>query len=144
MNIGRIFRDSEPGGPVVDPSDHRLISGTPESMAGARRELQRNQHNARIARAKTEIPRSELEFGPRWIEHVASPNGDRYKPFGGVADYSEGINFFYFTADGDAVMLERIGSRREFEEQQAARDQRRADRAAAQKERWDRIKAGVR
>jgi len=139
MKLGSIFRD--PSGPVVDPADRRLSTGTPESQAEARREYQRHQANAAIVRAKTEIPRSELEFGQRWIEHVA--NGDRYKVFGGVADYSDGIDVYYVTADGNAIMLERIGSRKQEEDLRAAREQRRAAKQAEQRERWAQIKAGA-
>jgi hypothetical protein len=140
MNIGKIFRIGEAEGPVVDPSDHRLVSGTPESMRQAMRELRRNQAKAAIVQMKTEIPRAELEFGRRWIEHVASPSGDRYKVFGGVADYSEGIEFFYFTAEGEPLMLERIGSRREEEEYRAALEQRNDAKEAERRERWARLK----
>jgi hypothetical protein len=47
------------------------------------------------------------------------------------------------TETGDAVLLEPAGSRQEFAEKVAAREARRAAQAAAQRERWKRIKAGA-
>lgn len=142
MRLGSLFRDDGASGPVVHPDDHRLMSGTPESMAEARRELVRNQRNAAIVRTKREIPRRELDFSRYWIEHIADPDGARYRPFGGVAEYSTGIEHFYFTAAGDAVMLERVGSRREAEENRAAAEQRKAARAAEAKQRRAQYTAG--
>ena len=76
------------------------------------------------------VPAGELEFRPRGIiEHVASPDGNWYRVVGGDPDYMPGVNWYYVTADGDPVPLERapgtVASRREYEEYQAAREARR-------------------
>ena len=120
---------------IVDASDPRLITGTPEERDEARRDYLRHQRIARIVNSpdKTEIPRSQLVFGPRWIEH--EPTGDFYREFGGDAAYSDNAPVYYVTESGNAVLLERAdpASRDELAQKRAAREARHAAQAAATK-----------
>jgi hypothetical protein len=87
-----------------------------------------------IASGKTEIPRSALAVGPRWIEDERDGSFYRVYPNGDPA-YSEHCPAFYIGEAGDAVLLERAdpASRAELAERRAARDARRAARDAAAK-----------
>jgi hypothetical protein len=129
------LRSREEARRILDPSDHRLHTGTPEQQLEARRELRRNSRIARIVNnpALTEIPRHELKFGAhpgRVIEHVASPDGDFYLPFGGDPDYTgDDVTAYFFSASGNPILLQRCrhpASRHELEqtlaERQAARN----------------------
>ena len=61
--------------PVHDPAS--------EEQRQARRERQAAQHAHAVVSMMDEIPRRELDFealGGRVIEHVASPDGDYYRP----------------------------------------------------------------
>ena len=63
MNVlGKLRRDPE--GPVTDPSDPRLFTGTTDDQRQARREYARHSRIARIVNSdRTELPRSDLTFG---------------------------------------------------------------------------------
>lgn len=98
-----------------------------------------------IASGKTEIPRSALSFGPRWIEDTRDGSYYRRYPNGDPA-YSGHCPAFYFDEAGAAVLLERAdpASRDELEERRAARDARRAAREAAIKQRREQLKQTAR
>ena len=91
-----------------------------------------------------EIPRRELDFtalGGRVIEHVASPNGDYYRVFGGDPPFTgDDVTNYFVAQDGTPTMMERCttpSSRAEAEQMQARKEQRRADRVAAAKGRTE-------
>lgn len=94
-----------------------------------------------IASGKTEIPRSALSFGPRWIEDERDGSFYRRYPNGDPA-YSDHCPAFYFDEAGAAVLLERAdpASREELAARRAARDARRAAREAAIKQRREQLK----
>jgi hypothetical protein len=108
-------------------------AGDVDEWRRARREDRTRQI---IASGKTEIPRSALSCGPRWIEDTRDASYYRRYPNGDPA-YSDHCPAFYFDEAGDAVLLERAdpASRDELEERRKARDARRAAREAAIKQR---------
>lgn len=91
-----------------------------------------------VASGKTEIPRSALVFGPRWIEDERDGSFYRVHP-NADPSYSDHCPAFFFSEAGDAVLLERAdpASRDELAARRAARDARRAARDAAAKARND-------
>lgn len=122
----------------------RLFSRQPATDKDERqRELCDDRTRKIIASGKTEIPRSALSFGPRWIEDGRDGSFYRMYPNGDPA-YSGHCPAFYFNEAGDAVLLERAdpASRDELQQKRAKREQRRADRAAAAKQRREQLKAG--
>ena len=71
-----------------------------------RLELRDQRTRMIIASGKTEIPRSDLEFGPRWIEDTRT--GEFFLPYPSGDPASSGhCPAFYFDDAGDAVLLER-------------------------------------
>ncbi len=125
--------------PITDVNDQRLVTGTPEEQAQARREWQRHRRATEILKHPklTEIPRSEFTFGRYVIEHTASANGDYYLAFGGDPGFiGDDVVASYVTATGDPVLLQRTrnpSSRAELERMRAQREERKATRAAAAK-----------
>jgi hypothetical protein len=128
------LRDREQARRILDPNSARLETGSVQEQEEARRELRRNTRTARILNnsALTEIPRGELKFqalGSRVIEHVASPDGDYYLPFGGDPDYiGDDVTTYFVSASGDPILLQRCprpASRHELEQAQADHEARR-------------------
>ena len=74
-------------------------------------------------------------LGGRMIEHVASPDGDYYRSFGGDPQFTgDDVTMYYVNESGVPCMLERCtrpSSRAEFEQMRAKREQRRQEREAA-------------
>jgi len=103
-----------------------------------RRELREDRNRAIIASGKTEIPRSALSFGPRWIEDERDGSFYRLYP-NGDASYATHCPAYFVDSHGDAVLLERAdpASRDELEERRAARDARRQARDLEAKQRRD-------
>lgn len=71
------------------------------------------------------------------IEHVASPDGNYYRPFGGDPAFrGDDVTFYYVNEDGQPVMLERCtspSSRADYERRQASKETRRLERENAAK-----------
>ena len=127
---------------IHDANDPRLTIGTPDEQRAARRQLNEARAARAIIELLDEIPRNELSFdalGGRMIEHVASPDGDYYRPWGGDAAFrGDDVSFYYVNEAGRPVMLERASSpssRRDYEQRQARKEQRRADKENAAKAR---------
>ena len=111
---------------------------TAEDIDEWRAALREDRTRKIIASGKTEIPRSALAFGPRWIEDERDGSFYRVYPDADPA-YSEHCPAFYFDETGNAVLLERAdpANRTELEQKRAARDARRAAREAEAKQRRD-------
>ena len=75
-----------------------------EDERQARRERQAAQHAQAVVSMMDEIPRRELDFdalGGRVIEHVASADGDYYRPFGGDPAFTgDDVTKYYVAQDG--------------------------------------------
>ena len=122
-----------------------LLSGTPEQQRQAQRERQAAEVAHAIIATKEELRRTDLEFGPRWIEHT--PTGRFLWIFGGDPFMAPGVEFYYVTTDGRPVMLEAADppSRTEMEARQARRkQQRRLEREDAAKERYRQLRETAR
>ena len=82
--------------PVYDPAS--------EEQRQARRERQAAQHARAVIAMMDEIPRRELDFealGGRVIEHVASADGDYYRPFGGDPPFTgDDVTKYFVAQDG--------------------------------------------
>ena len=123
----------------------KLFSRT---LANEKDEWQRQLRDDRtrriIASGKTEIPRSSLAVGPRWLEDERDGSFYRVYPNADPA-YSDHCPAFYFDEAGNAVLLQRAepASRTELEAKREARVARRAARDAEAKERRARIRAGT-
>jgi hypothetical protein len=98
----------------------------------------------------TEVPRSELDLkalGGRMIEHVASPNGDYYTAFGGDPGLiGNDVVAYYVREDGTPIMLQRChrpSSRAELEQLRATREEWKAAREAAAKQRRERLSSAA-
>ena len=96
-----------------------------------KRELRDDRTRQIIASGKTEIPRSALQFGPRWLEDERDGSFYRLYPNADPA-HSDHCPAFYFDEAGNAVLLERAdpASRAALAERRAAREARRAARDA--------------
>jgi hypothetical protein len=136
--------------PIVDPNDPRLIVGTPDDQRRARREFERQRVTRAIVATKTEIPRAELNFealGGRVIEHVASRDGDFYFVFSGDPSYvGHDVRSYFVNVAGDPVLLQRAhnpSSRADVERMLEAREQRKAAKEAAARQRRAQIRAGT-
>jgi hypothetical protein len=120
---------------MMDPTDARLVTGTPAQMQEARREFRRQQR-LHIAMQSTlpELPRSDLAFHKLGlIEDVAS--GNLYRAARGELtdpNHSSAVGY-YITEAGDPIYLERpVGMPHdELNAQHADREERRAQREAA-------------
>ena len=124
--FGKVRRDA---GPVTDPADHRLFSGTIESQREARREYARHSRIRRIVNSgRDEIPRNELApIRHGMLEH--EPTGNWYRPFIGDVDFGLAAHVTaYYMTETDAVLLEPAGSRQEFADKLAAKEARKAAR----------------
>ena len=84
-----------------------------------------------IVSTKTELRRTDLEFGPRWITHT--PTGNLYWEFGGDVGYPSDSHHYYVRQDGTLVVLQSADppNRAEMEARQARKEERRAERDAA-------------
>jgi hypothetical protein len=133
MKIVAALKDRAELARVLDPNHPRLVTGTPEEQAQARRQWMRQRFISQVVNSDLrEIPRSELAFKKRGIiEHVASPDGDWYVPVRGNVDlmYANDAIAYYVTASEDVVVLERapgrVTSRRAYEEHLAEQEARR-------------------
>ena len=116
---------------------------TGEEQRQARRERAAAQHAHAVVSKMDEIPRRELDLealGGRVIEHVASANGDYFRPFGGDPAFTgSDVTKYYVSPDGLVIMLERCtnpSSRADLERIRARKEMRRADQEAAAKALW--------
>ena len=129
----------------LSPDDPRLIAGTPQEQERAWREFAKQREiQAIMTRIDREIPRSELIFGRHWIEVAAT--GELFHPWAGDVWFApEGV-VYYMDASGFPRLLEPATprTRAELELRQQEKEQRRADRAAAAKQRREQLKAAAR
>lgn len=119
----------------VSPDDPRLIAGTPAEQQEKRREYRRQQEaRGIISNIEREVPRSDLIFGPRWVELEST--GELFHPWGGDVMFAPKGVAYYIDETGFPRMLEPADppSRAEIEKRKAAREQRRLEREAAAKE----------
>ena len=129
---------------TVTERTEALMAGTPEQQMQAHRE----RHGAEVAHAivstKIELRRSDLEFGPRWIEHLQT--GDFFWIFGRDPSFAPNVDHYFVARDGTPTMLGPAdpSSRAELERKQARKEQRRAEREATARERREQIRAGAR
>ena len=120
---------------ILDPANPRLVVGSEEERAEARREWHQARFTREVFNSKLpEIPRSSLEPVRglrRYLEDVASPDGDFYVVHGGASvdlTYAKSIVAYFVDAAGIPVLLERptgVKSRAELEQRRAEREQRR-------------------
>jgi len=118
-----------------------LIPDTPEQQRQAQRDRQTTELHRAIINNKTEIPRKRLQFGRYFIEDTDTR--DFFKPFGGDPSYGPDVRFYYVREDGVPVMLEPADppNRTEMERRQAAKAQRRQEKAEAAKAHYQRLRA---
>jgi hypothetical protein len=111
-----------------------------EEQRRARRERQAAEHARAITSSKEEIPRKQLEFSRYWIEDTET--GNLYIEFGGHPSYAPTVHHYYVRSDSRLVMLEPAEppSRAELERRQARKEERRAERQAAAKERYRQLR----
>ena len=133
MRIVDALKNREMARQLLDPNDHALIVGTVEEREAAWRERQRHQRiRGIVSSGKTEIPRSELEFGRRWITH--EPTGAFYRVWDGDPQFAGAdVPAYFVNETGDPILLERAtnpGSRADLEDMRAAKQERRAAREA--------------
>ena len=88
---------------MTDPTE-ALITGTPEQQMQAQRERQAAEHAHAIISIKTELRRTDLEFGPRWITHT--PTGRYFWIFGGEPSFAPNVDHYFVARDGTPTMLE--------------------------------------
>jgi hypothetical protein len=128
---------------VLDPTNPKLVTGTPEEQDQARREWKRHERIRQIVTsAKTEIPRSEVVFERFWIEH--EPSGDFYCPFAGDPEFADDVPAYYVAASGEPIMLQRThnpANRAELEQSRRAREERR--NAPKQTPAWRKTRDGA-
>ncbi len=118
---------------LLDPNDHALIAGTVEERQAAWRDYRRHERiRGIVSSGKTEIPRSELEFGRRWITH--EPTGAFFRVWDGDPQFAGDDVPAYFVNDaGDPILLERAtnpGSRADLRRHAGRQAERRAAREA--------------
>ena len=104
---------------TVTERTEALMAGTPEQQMQAQRERQAAELAHAIVSTKTELRRTDLEFGPRWIEHL--PTGRFFWIFGGDPSFAPDIDHYFVARDGTPTMLEPADppSRAELERRQA-------------------------
>ena len=137
---------------ALTPRSHLTAVHDPvEEERRTRRERQAAQLAQAVVSKMDEIPRRELDFdalGGRVIEHVASANGDYFRPFGGDPMFTgDDVTKYFVAQDGTPTMLERCtnpSSRLDLERRQARKEQRRLEREAAAKERRRKLIEGSR
>jgi hypothetical protein len=133
--LGRLRSIAE----VRDPTSPVLAAGTQEEQRRARLEWRRERDARGIRERWEEIPSDRLVFSRYWIEDTET--GNLYREFGGDPGYAESVVAFY-ERDGWPVMLQPADppSLDELERRQAAKAERRRDRAAAAKARYDELR----
>ena len=113
----------------------------PEQQLQAQRERQAAEVAHAIIATNEELRRTDLVFGPRWIEHL--PTGRFFWEFGGDPSYAPSVSHYYVRPDGTPVMIEAADppNRAEMERRQAAKAQRRQEKADAAKAHHQRLRA---
>ena len=127
------------------------LTGRTESLVSdtlEQRHAQRERQAAAVAHAivatREELPRADLTFGPRFIEHL--PTRNLYWEFHGDVGYPSDSHHYYVRPDGALVVLQPADppSRAELERRRARRDERRLKQETAAKERRRQLRAAAR
>jgi hypothetical protein len=138
VSLRSIMRFAE----VRDPTNPVLATGTREEQRRKRLEWRRAKDAQGIRERWDEIPSSRLVASRYWLEDVET--GNLYREFYGDPGYAESV-VAYYARDGLPVMLEPHDppNRAEIERRRVAKEQRRRDREAAAKARYDELRKGA-